>query len=280
MPDDLTPPAPPEIPPAPPEVEPAPEALDPGGVPWKNRASEYERKLTEAAQLNQQYQQQIGIYLAQEQAKQQQQRPQPAAGDEDEEKLDPTSRKLVYQIARKIAREEAQGIAERTGYRFVQQAEHQNVLANDPDLYEEAKKQYASFKQHPMWAGVDDTLVQDRAVAQARAVMGEKRKGAAAPAAPQNRTPGVPPTSPTPTTPAVSGDKQKWLAAYMAQPETMHMFKMFEGHKFNPASEQDRKALTEIAEEAYTGTKFTGATARAFQAMRAGNGDTVMVEEV
>ncbi|MGH9967517.1 MAG: hypothetical protein ACREBG_06745 [Pyrinomonadaceae bacterium] len=278
MPEPEVPLAPPEIPPAPPEVAPAPEALDPGGVPWKNRASEYERKLAEATQINQQYQQQVGIYIAQEKARQQAQPPSPPSpGDEDEEKLDPISRKLVYQIARKIAREEAQGIAERTGYRFVQQAEHQNVLSGDPELYEEAKKQYATFKQHPMWAGVDDTLVQDRAIAQARAVMGEKRK--TTPAAPQNRPPGVPPTNPGSSLPA-GGDKQKWLTAYMAQPETLKMFKMLEGHTFNSASEQDRKALAETAEYAYSGTKFTGATGRAIQALQSGGGDTVMVEEV
>ena len=90
----------------------------------------------------------------------------------------------------------------------------------------------------------------------------------------------MPPTNPTSATPAASGDKQKWLAAYMAQPETLQMFKMWEGHKFVPTNEEDRKAMFEIAEWAYKPTKFTGAVAQAFRAMRDGNGDPVIVEEV
>ena len=152
------------------------EALDPRGVPYKNTVAELERKLNEAAAINQQYQTVLGERQAQQQTQ-----PQPVAqpvktGDDDIlGQYSDQDRKAIEIIARKVANE----AAEQTGYRFMQQATLQNDLADNTELMEEARKQYGLFKQNQYWAKQDDLLIQDRAVAEAKNVLLAKKSAAA-----------------------------------------------------------------------------------------------------
>jgi hypothetical protein len=240
------------------------EPLDARGVPYKNTVAELERKLKEKEELNTQYQTVLGQYQAQQQQVQTQTQAvtQPAkAGDDDIlGQYSEQDRKAIEIIAARVARTEA----EKTGYRFVQQAAHQNVLADNSELMEEARKQYSTFKQNQVWAQVDDILVQDRAIAEAEKVLLAKKNVAASQQAvtDANRQGAASANLPNTSGQSVEPpeDKEAWVKKWKEQWENVAMMK-----KFHRGVEQNSpewiKLFQEYAEEAWNPTIFSGTSA-------------------
>lgn len=158
-----------ETPPPPPV-----EAVDASGVPYKNRAAEWERKAREAEEDRERYRVELGRRAAEEQARAAAQ-PKPASTIEQlKAKYDPEQLAAIQQIAREIAREEAQN----TGHQFVTRASIETEL-QDKELFTEAQQQYAQVNQNPMWARVDEVLRQQHAIEKAKAVIRERKLQAA-----------------------------------------------------------------------------------------------------
>ena len=150
------------------------EPLDARGVPYKNTVAELERKLSESASLNQQYQTVLGERQAQQQAQAVAAPVKPSGDDDVLSQYSDQDKQAIRILAKQVAKEEA----EQTGYRFMQQATLQNDLADNTELMEEARKQYGLFKQNQYWAKQDDLLIQDRAVAEAKNVLLAKKSAA------------------------------------------------------------------------------------------------------
>jgi hypothetical protein len=240
------------------------EPLDARGIPFKNTVAELERKLKEKEELNTQYQTVLGQYQAQQQQAQTQTQAvtQPAkTGDDDIlGQYSEQDRKAIEIIAARVARTEA----EKTGYRFVQQAAHQNALADNTELMEEARKQYSAFKQNQVWAQVDDILVQDRAIAEAEKVLLAKKNVAASQQAvtDANRQGAAGANLPNTSGQSVETpeDKEAWVKKWMQQWENISMFKKFErGVDIN--SPEGQKLFKGYADEAWNPTIFSGTSA-------------------
>ncbi len=250
--------------PAVPATEATPtEPLDARGVPYKNTVAELERKLKEQGELNTQYQTVLGQYQAQQQTQ-----PQPVAqpvktGDDDVlGQYSDQDRKAIEIIAGRVARQ----AAEETGYRFVQQAQHQNELADNTELMEEARKQYGLFKQNQYWAKQDDLLIQDRAIAEAKNVLLAKKSATANQqavtdanrAAAQGAT--LPNTSGQSAVVETKEDREAWINKWQQQWENVAMMKKF--HRgVEQGSPEWQKLFREYAEEAWNPTIFSGTSA-------------------
>ena len=237
------------------------EALDPRGVPYKNTVAELERKLNEAAAINQQYQTVLGERQAQQQV-QAQPAPVKTVDDDVLSQYSDQDRKAIEIIARKVANE----AAEQTGYRFMQQATLQNDLADNTELMEEARKQYGLFKQNQYWAKQDDLLIQDRAVAEAKNVLLAKKSAAANQqavtdanrAAAQGAT--LPNTSGQSAVVETKEDREAWINKWQQQWENVAMMKKF--HRgVEQGSPEWQKLFREYAEEAWNPTIFSGTSA-------------------
>jgi len=187
--------------------------LDATGVPYKNRIAEYERKLAEAAQLNQQYQQVLGQYS------------QPLAV----QRPDPASKFDAETIA--FVREEARKIAAETGHKMMTRMDAQEQL-RDPELFAEADKVFRTLKSNPLWSTVDEVLLTQHAVESAKATLNARKLqaatqnagNAALTAANRAQAPvgGLPPTTgggPIPT------QDSQFVRDFMSNPESRGMFK-------------------------------------------------------
>lgn len=141
---------------------PPPEPTDASGVPYKNRIAEYERKLAERDEMMQRYQQVLGTY------QQQQQQPAPSRPDVTA-KFDGETQEFVRSIAREVANE--------AGQKFILKSQLQDSYA-DQELVREATPIYARLKAGS-WANVPNELVEDRAFAEARAVVAARKQQAA-----------------------------------------------------------------------------------------------------
>jgi len=232
----------------PPETPPAIDAVDESGVPYKNRAAEFERKFKEQEELNRQYQIALG-------AQQRQQAPvAPVAVSDDldelEKQFDEPTRKYIDRKIRKVAAE----VAEQTGYKFVSQAGVQNELQSDPEIMQEAQRQYQALATNPLWRSADDVLKQEKAVDAAKAVVFARRaaKGketqteearvaaerALANGASLPGTRGAPPQQPT--------NREEAIKAFMANPEKQAMFEKMSG--VDPNTEAGKRRFRRAAE--------------------------------
>ena len=241
---------------------PSAEPLDARGVPYKNTVAELERKLNEAASLNQQYQTVLGERQAQQQAQVQPTPAKPSGDDDVLSNYSDQDKQAIRILAKQVAKEEA----EQTGYRFMQQATLQNDLADNTELMEEARKQYGLFKRNQYWAKQDDLLIQDRAVAEAKNVLLAK-KGAAASAqaltdanraGAQGAT--LPNTSGQSAVVETKEDREAWINKWQQQWENVAMMKKF--HRgVEQGSPEWQKLFREYAEEAWNPTVFSGTSA-------------------
>lgn len=240
-------PSPPE-PPAPPQ-----DALDPDGVPWKNRVSEWQRKAQEAEALVENYKVALGAQTQQRQTAPP--APVPDNLDELEKQFDEPTRRYIDQKIRRVAQE----VAEQTGYKFVSQAGVQNELQADPEIAQEAQKQYQALATNPLWARADDVLKQEHAVTAAKAVVNARRmsKGretqteearreaerALANGASLPGTRGASPPQPK--------TKEEYIKTFMADAQNVADFRTAYGRKLDPFSAEGQKAFREAAEIAY-----------------------------
>ncbi|KKL61164.1 hypothetical protein LCGC14_2198020, partial [marine sediment metagenome] len=108
------------------------EPLDARGVPYKNTVAELERKLSEAAAINQQYQTVLGERQAQQQAQAVATPVKPSGDDDVLAQYSDQDKQAIRILAKQVANE----AAEQTGYRFMQQATLQNDLADNTELME------------------------------------------------------------------------------------------------------------------------------------------------
>ena len=250
------------VPEALPEPAPPPEPVDEAGIPYKNRLAEYERKLAEANDREQRYMAALG-----------QQRQQSPAVDPDadlESRFDDTTRKYVNRVVEKRATE----IAENIGYKMMTQVNHTNILSANQELMEEARKSYQSLKANPLWSKVDDVLVQDRAITEARLNLATKQKAAQTAQQTQQATMDasraqaagatLPGTSGAPT--QLASDKEKFIKEFMADPENRSW--ITKGDRIDPDSPEGQKLLRETAELNWKEPiRFTGATGAAYRAI-------------
>lgn len=245
----------------PPEYKPD-EAVDAAGVLWRERVAEHQRKAEEAMALNRQYQEELGRMRMQPP-------PKPVETATGLERFDDETRAALAKFQATIL-SEAEKIAERKGYQLMAQVS-QSATLQDQEIRAEAERQYGMLKQNPLWASVNDTLLTDRALAEAKVVVGVRKKDAEIKTlkaeseralAESARLPRTERGSPPPT----PEERDKFIADFKLDPEQINMHRQFcRGKGISPESEEGKKFFTEVAETAWKGIKFSGTVATAMQ---------------
>lgn len=242
---------PPPEPPPPPEPEPQsldPEKFDDRGVPYKNVAAEYQRKLLEAAERERQYQARLGAQYQQQQNAPQ---PQPSTGDDLEpiiQQFDPNVQKALRAMASALETR-AEKKARLVGYDMITQVGHNNELQN-PEILQEARNQRAILDQNPLWASVNDTVKNDHAIAQAKLVLASKKPAPAPVPRPAN---GAPPPQLPPTRgaapPNPANNREAYIQKWITDPMNLEPIRKIYGKKFDPKDPKIEKMLRASAEE-------------------------------
>lgn len=236
----------------PPPETPQVPAVDEGGVPYLNRFKEQERKAMEAEarataaeQMNERYMAALGNARGNPQ-------PTPAAAPSNPmERIaqhlsvyQPQDRNALVgaiQEAINIAVADADKRTEAYSYKLLTRMSHQQQL-QDPELMQEAQKAYQVISQNPMWAGAADELKQDRAIAEARAVLAVKKGVQPNPSGGPQTLPG---TSPQRTTPQVP-DREKFIQQFVGSEENRSVYRHMT--RKDPDSAEGKKAMREAAE--------------------------------
>ena len=247
-----------ETPPAPPP----PLDVDESGVPWKNRAAEFQRKFEQEQQINQRYQVALG---------QQVQPPKPVQ-QELESKFDSESQQFVDARAAKIA--------EQTAYRIIARAQMTQEISADTELQRLANEEYGYVNQNPLYSGLPQEVKESLAVANAKAKVFAQRLEAAkkgnvsqahaqavqaqAAAASIPGTAAAAPSAPT--------GKDQYIREYVkewtSEPEKRKFIRGF--YKLDPDSPEALDKIKRAAEEAYKGVEFGGKTGAAIDYMTHG----------
>ena len=250
---------PPEIPPAPPEAPPAPPPDN-----WQTKAAQLEQELRT-------YQQQMGAYIQQQQ--QQYRPPAPPTADRYSQlasKFDAETLELIDLAAER----KAQKIAEETGHRFVTQQQHRQLLEGDQELLAEGNKVYAALKANPLWASQPEVIIQDRAIMEARLNLTQRKQQLSQTYQAQqqvtqaNRQQSQVANLPgTGNQPAVVDEKERFIRTWMAQPESVEMYKRFNrGLDIN--SPEGQAKFRKVAETAWKPVQFGGAVGLAMNALQ------------
>ena len=169
---------------------------------------------------------------------------QPVAPVKAEAEFDDATKQFVDSRAQ----QQATRIVERAKAEIVAQSRISERLAEDPEIRPQAEQVYAALKQHPAYSGLDDYIVQELAVSQAReAFLVNQRTQQRADALKKQQeadriqsanSTSLPATGRgqsyrTPTVDNPDADLQEW----MEQPESKLMFSKFiERPNINPAS--------------------------------------------
>lgn len=237
-PNPNVPPAPPPEPPPPPPPE--VEAVDADGVPYKNRAAEFQRKYEESERAKEALLQAIQNRNAPP-------APEPAkAGIDDILKQykpeDQTALRALYQAAVTEAEQRARNV----GYSLMTKVSLQSLIQQNPAIKAEAEKIYPTLKANPFWANISDEQLEAMAIQQAAAAVQARQPGSPAPQPvnlPQNRGGGQPP--------AAGDPKEKFIKDWMANEENRGVFQQMYRGKLTLESDAGQKALREAAEIAY-----------------------------
>lgn len=230
-----------------PVVQPVPDVSDPSGVPWRNRASEYERKFAESQAMVDAYQRQLGQLIAQQQTVRQPE----TSGTQQDARFDELTTKFVTETAQR----EAQKIA----YSLINRAQLNNEISSSPELNTLAQQEFSVIVNNPLYATWNQEAKEALAVANAKFKLSEKnleafKRGGASQAL-QQANQAQASVSNLPGTghnlqPALT-DKDLQIKKWMDSPDNQLMVRRF--HGVDPASEAGKKKLREVAEYAVSG---------------------------
>jgi hypothetical protein len=178
-------------------------------------------------------------------------------------KFDDETKQMVRTLAAEIAREQATQIKHQT----IAEMRIQDELQKDAELLPEARQQFALLSADPIWSGMPEAAKNQYAIANAKAVLAERRRTTQQAAQLQsaqqtvNRQQaagaGLPGTGGAPSL-GQNADKETYIKNWMSDPETLRLFKSFErGVDIN--SPEGQAKLRQYAENAWTPTVFGGA---------------------
>ena len=237
-----------------------PEPLDERGVPYKNRVAEYERKLSEAAERQEKYENLLGQMAAQQR---QAAPPSPAP----QTLFDDETQRFVDERSRKIAQEVAYAMLSRA--QLVQEA-------NDPEIQKEAKAEFQAISQNPAYA----TWTQDQrevlAVKNAKiAVLGKRLEAGKQQGTQQALQDAAAAQAAGATLPGTSladkskgQDKETYIKAFVADPDERNRVRKM--YKLDPDSQQGQEKLRRVAEFAWRGSPVSEKFSQTIEMVRSG----------
>ena len=228
--------------------------VDEAGVPWKNRAAEFQRKYEQEQQINQRYQVALG----------QQSQPKPVPQDY-ESKFDSESQQFVDARAAKIA--------EQTAYRIIARAQMTQEISADQELQRAANEEFGYVNQNPLYSGLPQEVKESLAISNAKAkVLAQRLEAAkkgnvsqahAQAVQAQAAAASIPGTSAA--APSTPGGREQYIKEYVHEyttdPEKRRMARGLIKHDIN--SPEGIEELKQVAAYAYNGVEMGGKTGAA-----------------